>query len=113
MESLSTFKGSSRILIVDDEESVLRLLRRAFQAEGYDLIFAQNGVDAMEAINVQNPELIILDINLPELGGFEVCRQSREVSQVPIIVISGRGSEEEKVQAFELGVDDYVIKPFS
>ena len=113
MESLSTFKVSSRILIADDDEAVLRLLRWAFQAEGYDLIFAQDGVEAIEAINVQHPELSILDINVPKLNGLEVCRQAREVSHVPIIVISGRGSEEEKVQAFELGVDDYVTKPFS
>ena len=73
----------------------------------------QDGVEAIEAINVQHPELIILDINLPELSGLEVCRQAREVSHVPIIVISGGGSEEEKVRAFELGVDDYVTKPFS
>lgn len=102
-----------RVLVVDDERSVLTVLKQVLQGEGYEIISSQDGINALNALREQHPELIILDINLPTLNGFEVCRQARSFSQIPIIAISGRASDDDKMLAFELGVDDYITKPFS
>lgn len=102
-----------RILVVDDETSVLTLLTHTLEREGYEIISNRDGGDVLESIRNQHPELVILDINLPTMNGFEVCRQAREVSQVPIIMMSGRNSNEDKVHAFGVGADDYITKPFS
>ena len=101
-----------RILVVDDETPVLTLLTRALEREGYEIISNRDGGDVLETIRDQHPELVILDINLPTMNGFEVCRQTREVSQVPIIMISSRNSNDDKVLAFGVGADDYITKPF-
>ena len=113
MNTLGLSSPQSHILVVDDDPPVRTLLSRVLQTEGYEIISTQDGMEAVESIRGQRPALIILDINLPKLNGFEVCRQTRKVSQVPIIIISGRGTDEDKVHAFELGADDYVTKPFS
>ena len=108
-----TSRLQRRVLVVDDETPVLSLLAHTLQREGFETISTRDGVDVIKAIKGHNPELIILDINLPDLNGFEVCRQARQVSQVPIMFISGRTSDEDKVRAFGLGADDYITKPFS
>ena len=113
MDTVGTTRLRPRILVVDDESSLVALLGRSLEAEGYEIISTQDGADAVQAIKSQHPALVILDINLPNLNGFEVCRQVREVSQIPIIVLSARGSDEDKVYAFKLGTADYVTKPFN
>ena len=113
MVAIGASKLRPRILVVDDDTTVVRLLGQALQKEGYETISSQDGAGAIQAINNQHPALIILDINLPKLNGFEVCRKIREASQVPIVFISGRGSDNDKMYAFQVGGDDYVTKPFN
>jgi len=104
---------SQRILVVDDETPVLTLLTRSLEKEGFHIIANRDGAQVLEIIRSQRPEMVILDINLPLVNGLEVCRRTREISQIPIIIISGRSSSEDKLQAFTLGADDYITKPLS
>ena len=113
MDTIGASRARPRILVVDDDTAIVRLLGQVLQEEGYQTVSSQDGVGAVQTINDQHPALVILDINLPKLNGFEVCRKVREVSQVPIIVVSGRGSDDDKMYAFQVGADDYVTKPFS
>ncbi len=113
MCSISASRLPPRILVVDDEVPVLTLLTQALRKEGYETLSAQDGVDVVKAVQGQPLELIILDLNLPTVDGFEVCERVRKVSQVPIIIISGRNSDRDKVRAFGAGADDYITKPFS
>ncbi len=101
-----------RILIVDDEMSILRFLRSNLEGKGYAVISAINGEEALHTIEMELPDLIILDIMMPKMNGFEVCRQLREWSQIPIIMLSARGDERDKVKCLDLGADDYIVKPF-
>lgn len=101
-----------RILIVDDELNIVKLLRANLQARGYGVLAAMDGVEALQAFEGKLPDLVILDIKMPELDGFEVCRRIREWSQTPIIVLTAIDAEEDKVKCFDLGADDYVTKPF-
>jgi len=100
------------ILIVDDEAAILKLLRANLQAKGFDVLSAMNGNAAVSTVESNLPDLLLLDINMPKMDGFEVCRQLREWSQIPIIMLSARGDEEDKVKCLELGADDYLTKPF-
>ncbi len=102
-----------RVLIVDDDPGIIKLLRATFQDEDYELLEAMNGAEALRTIQRELPELIILDVKMPEIDGLEVCRQLREWSQIPVIMLSVDGATEQKVKCLELGADDYVIKPFS
>ena len=101
-----------RILAVDDDLVVLKFLRANLQAEGYDVLTALDGAEALQVIEKESPDLIILDIMMPEMDGFEVCYRLREWSQVPIIMLSARDDEEDKVKSLDLGADDYLTKPF-
>ena len=101
-----------RILIVDDELSILRFLRSNLEDRGYTVISATNGEEALHMIEMELPDLIILDVMMPKMDGFEVCRQLREWSQIPIIMLSARGDEKDKVRCLDLGADDYIVKPF-
>lgn len=105
--------AGERILVVDDEPRYLRLIRFNLEAEGYQVTCAATGEEALSALAVKVPDLVILDIMLPGQDGFEVCARIREVSTVPIIVLTARGAEEDKVKGLRLGADDYVVKPFS
>lgn len=105
-------KPGARILIVDDEIEILRVLRRSLTAQGYQVYTVSNGTEVQEALIRHRPDLLLLDLGLPGMSGLEVCRQIRGESQVPIIVLSVRDSEHDKVQALELGADDYIAKPF-
>jgi len=100
------------VLIVDDEVSILRYVGGTLRAEGYETVSASNGEDGLRLTEEENPALVILDIMMPKLDGFEVCRRLREWSQVPIIMLSGRGDEQDKVKCLDLGADDYITKPF-
>jgi two-component system KDP operon response regulator KdpE len=109
-------KGSAkipRVLIVDDEVSILRFLRNALDTGEFALHQAENGHDALAAATWFRPDLIVLDLGLPDMDGVEVIRKVREWSQVPIIVVSVREGDDDKVGALDAGADDYLVKPFS
>lgn len=106
-----------KILVVDDEKSIVDILKLNLQKEGYTVIEAYDGVEAIEKALPSNPDdnpdLILLDVMIPEMNGFDVCKKIREVSSVPILMITAKGDEFDKVLGLELGADDYVTKPFS
>lgn len=106
-----------RILVVDDEKSIVDILRLNLQKEGYTVSEAYDGAEAVEKALAENPEdrpdLILLDVMLPEMNGFDVCKKIRESSTVPIVMITAREDEVDKVLGLEIGADDYVTKPFS
>ncbi len=105
-------ENGARILVVDDERSIRRFLRASLSAHGFDVIEAENGKDALlQAANIQ-PDVIILDLGLPDLDGIEVTRQLREWNHAPIIILSVRDQEKEKIKALDAGADDYLTKPF-
>ena len=101
-----------RILIVDDELSIIKFLRANLEANGYETLTAMNGAEALQTFEKELPDLVILDIMMPKMDGFEVCRRVREWSQLPIIMLSAIGSEPDKVKCLDLGADDYITKPF-
>lgn len=101
-----------RILLVDDEPAIQRSVGLLLRARGYDVQIAGTGAEALAAATQRQPDLVVLDLGLPDLEGTEVCRRIRKTSQVPIVVLSARGSEADKVSALDLGADDYVTKPF-
>jgi two-component system KDP operon response regulator KdpE len=100
------------VLIVDDEASIRRALSRALTARGYDVETAADGEQALSAVDLTSPDLVVLDLNLPDMDGMEICRRLRTWSAVPIIVLSVREDESDKVEALDLGADDYLTKPF-
>ncbi len=102
----------SRILVVDDEISIVKFLRANLESKGYEVLAAMNGAEALQTFEMELPDLVILDIMMPKMDGFEVCRRLREWSQVPIIMLSARGDEKDKVKCLDLGADDYITKPF-
>lgn len=101
-----------RILVVDDEAPIRRALRSALTGHGYEVEVADGGATALDAIATWAPEAVVLDLMMPGVDGFEVVRQTRTWSQVPIVVLSARGEERSKVEALDLGADDYLTKPF-
>ena len=102
----------SRILLVDDEVAIQRAVGPLLRSRGYDVAIASTGADALKMAAEQLPDLIVLDLGLPDSEGTEVCRRIRAGSRVPIVVLSARGAEADKVNALDLGADDYVTKPF-
>ena len=100
------------ILIVDDEPRMTRFIRMNLELEGYRVVEAHNGLDALEKARTDLPDLVILDVMMPELDGFDTLEMLREVSSVPVIMLTVRSDEEDKVRGLELGADDYVTKPF-
>jgi len=105
-------KTGARILVVDDEVEIVRALQRSLTAHGYEVFTAGSGEEALEAIAYHRPDLMILDLGLPGMSGLEVCRRVRAQSNLPIIVLSVKDTERDKVMALDLGADDYVSKPF-
>jgi len=105
--------GSTRILLVDDEKSIQTLLSYPLRKDGYHVTSAQDGREALQRFDESRFDLVILDLMLPKLDGVEVCRQLRSRSQVPIIMLTAKGSETDKVAGLEVGADDYITKPFS
>jgi len=101
-----------RILVVDDELAIIKLLRANLQADGYEVLAAIDGAEALQIVERELPDLIILDIMMPKVDGFEVSRRLREWSQIPIIILSARSDETDKVECLNLGADDYLSKPF-
>ena len=105
-------KGGARILAVDDEIEIVRALERSLAAHGFEVFTASSGEEALEAISLHRPDLILLDLGLPSMSGLEVIKRVRAQSNLPIIVLSVKDTEHDKVQALDLGADDYVSKPF-
>jgi len=105
--------GSARILLVDDEQSIQTLLSYPLRKDGYHVTSALDGNEALRRFEEGRFDLVILDLMLPQLNGVEVCRQLRSHSQVPIIMLTAKGSETDKVAGLEVGADDYITKPFS
>ncbi len=105
-------KSGARILVVDDEIEIMRALQRSLTAHGYEVFPASTGEDALEGIAHYRPDLMLLDLGLPGMSGLEVCRRVREQSNLPIIILSVKDTERDKVLALDLGADDYVSKPF-
>ena len=101
-----------RILVVDDEPQLTRVLRTGLKSRGYDVRAAADGLAGFEAFNDWHPDLVITDLGMPNVDGLELCRRLRAVSQVPIIVLSAKGEEKTKVEALDLGADDFITKPF-
>lgn len=101
-----------KVLIVDDDQNICELLRLYIEKEGYDTRIANDGKAALEVFDEYNPDLIMLDIMLPELDGWQVCREIRKKSQCPIIMLTAKSEVFDKVLGLELGADDYVVKPF-
>ena len=104
---------AARILLVDDEVSIQRALAPLLRSRGYDVDIAGSGAGALKAFGLRTPDLMILDLGLPDLEGVEVCRRVRATSPLPIVVLSARSGDADKVAALDLGADDYVTKPFS
>ncbi len=102
----------TRILVVDDEPSILKFLRANLESKGYEVLTVLDGAEALQIIEMELPDVVILDIMMPKMDGFEVCRRLREWSQIPIIMLSARGDESDKVKCLDLGADDYTTKPF-
>jgi two-component system KDP operon response regulator KdpE len=104
--------SAATILVVDDEPQIRRVMRTALAAHGYTITEARSGEEALEKVRSEPPDLVLLDINMPGIGGLQACREIRERSDVPIIILTVRSTERDKVQALDAGADDYVVKPF-
>jgi DNA-binding response OmpR family regulator len=102
-----------KILVVDDEEKIRRVIRKYGEFEGYDITEAANGMDAVALCRQQDFDLVILDVMMPELDGFSSCAAIKKIKDIPVIMLSARGEEYDRIHGFECGVDDYVVKPFS
>lgn len=102
-----------RILIVDDEAGIREMIKKYAIFEGYEVCEAEDGMEAVQRCKEQQFDLLIMDVMMPELDGFSACREIRKFCSVPMIMLSARGEEYDKIRGFELGVDDYVVKPFS
>lgn len=104
---------SGKILVVDDEPQIRRVMRTALAAEGYVAVTAKSAAEAYEELREDRFDLVLLDCNMPEIGGLEACIEIRRTSEIPIIMLTVRDSEKDKVAALDAGADDYVVKPFS
>lgn len=106
-------KGKPKVLVVDDDERSRRLLSAMLSPLGYEVTEAWDGEEAVQKVGEAVPDLVLLDIMMPKMDGYTACRQIREFSQVPVIMVTARGNEGEKIQGLDAGADDYVTKPFS
>lgn len=104
--------GAIPLLVVDDEQPIRRLLRTSLTAQGYRVLEAENAREALECLRSEKPEVVLVDLGLPDMDGIELIRRIRQQSAIPIVVLSSRGDEKGKVEALDLGADDYVTKPF-
>ncbi len=104
--------SNATILVVDDEPQIRRVLRSTLSNQGYVITEAKTGEEAVESVRKDKPDLVLLDVNMPGIGGIEACREIRQASEAPIIMLTVRNAERDKVQALDAGADDYVAKPF-
>lgn len=103
----------AEMLIADDNEQLLHILKSAAQKEGFDTCVATDGRQALKQFELHRPQIVLLDVMMPELDGFQVCREIRKESDVPVIMITARGEDFEKIMGLDIGADDYIVKPFS
>ena len=103
----------SIMLIADDSPQLLNILNSAARKEGYDTVLAQDGQQALEEFYDKKPQVVLLDVMMPKLDGFQVCREIRRQSDVPVIMVTARGEDFEKIMGLDIGADDYIVKPFS
>ncbi|MWV44137.1 response regulator [Paenibacillus sp. HJL G12] len=104
----------SKVLIIDDDEKIISMLRRGLAFEGYDIITANNGAEGLKSVLNSEPDLVILDVMMPQVDGFEVCRRLREGGiRVPILMLTAKDEIEHRVKGLDLGADDYLVKPFA
>ncbi len=104
---------SQKILVIEDEDGIIHLLNLYLKNEGYNVVIAKDGADGLALHAREQPDLVILDIMLPAIDGFEVCRRIRAWSKTPILMLTARGSEDDRITGLDLGADDYLVKPFS
>ena len=102
-----------RLLIVDDEANIRLVVKEYAEFEGYEVAEAEDGMQAVELVKSQDFDVIIMDIMMPRLDGFSACKEIKKYKNIPVIMLSARGEEYDKLFGFELGIDDYVVKPFS
>ena len=112
-EELLEESSRQKILVADDEASIRRILETRLKMVGYDVVVAEDGEEAVELFNKENPDLVVLDVMMPKMDGYGVTREIRRTSDVPIIILTALGDVSERITGLELGADDYVIKPFS
>ena len=105
--------SQAKILLIEDEEDVVVLLRFRFEQEGYEVLSAANGVEGLRILQQEHPHLVLLDVMMPRMNGWETCKRIRQYSDVPIIMLTALGQEADKVRGLEMGADDFVTKPFS
>jgi len=105
--------NSATILVVDDEPQIRRVLRSTLSSNGYVITEAKSGEEAVDLLRKERPDLVLLDVNMPGIGGIEACREIRASSDAPIIMLTVRNAERDKVAALDAGADDYVVKPFA
>jgi two-component system KDP operon response regulator KdpE len=105
--------GRTRVLVVEDDPNIVDLIRSNLTVRGFDTVVSTDGSRAMQLLETEQPDIVLLDLMLPEIDGFELCRQIRERSTIGVIVVSARGGERDKVTALNVGADDYMTKPFS
>jgi two-component system KDP operon response regulator KdpE len=105
--------SQAKILLIEDEEDVVVLLRFRFEQEGYEFLSAANGVEGLRILQEEHPHLVLLDVMMPRMNGWETCKRIRQYSDVPIIMLTALGQETDKVRGLEMGADDFVTKPFS
>ena len=110
---MATATANKKILVVDDEERMLRFIRLNLEHDGFQVIEAIKGHEALDKMRTDMPDMILLDVMLPDLDGFEVLKMVREISNIPVIMLTAKGEEDDRVRGLELGADDYVTKPFS
>jgi len=104
---------AERILVVDDEDSIVQLISYNLRRAGYEVLIARNGEDGLAMARTDHPDMVVLDLMLPGMDGFEVCKELRKETDIPILMLTARGEEIDRVIGFEIGADDYVTKPFS
>src|SRR5262245_46958731 len=104
--------SNERILVVDDDPLILRLVRVHLEKAGFRIITAMNGEDALNIVAAESPDVVVLDLMLPKMDGYEVCRNIREFSLVPVVMLTAKGEQVDKLRGFEMGADDYLTKPF-
>ncbi|NLE82902.1 MAG: response regulator transcription factor [Chloroflexi bacterium] len=105
--------NKKRILVVDDEKGLAKIIRLNLEQDGFDVVEAYNGAQAMEKLRTTLPDLILLDVMMPDMDGFTVLKMVREIGSIPVIMLTAKGEEDDKIKGLELGADDYVTKPFS
>ena len=110
---MNSDKTRYKILAVDDEQRMVRFIQLNLEQDGFQVITAYNGKEALEQVRTQLPDLVLLDIMMPDINGFEVLKKIREVNKVPVIMLTAKGEEDDRIQGLELGADDYITKPFS